>query len=273
MKKILLSLAAVATFSYGSLINAIAVTINDIPVTLYDIDKQMSEQQISKKQAIESIFDKILYNQEIKKHGINVDIFDINGYIEKLAAANNMNTLDFKSVIRQQEDYDRFIEKVKKQLTHEKLVKKIAQGNIKVASQEDMKRFYENNIQRYSLADSIDVVAYVSKNKQALQQLQRNPMANVQGVLKQNITLKQAEMNPEVKYLLNSTKEKSFSVIFPQNQAYNMFYVINKKDKKAQSFESVENKIFNEIMLNREQSYLKEYFETLKITAQIDVKR
>lgn len=273
MKKILLSLAAVATFSYANLINAIAVTINDIPVTLYDIDKQMSEKRLTKKQAVEIIFDRILYDQEIKKHGITVDIFDINAYIEKLAAANNMNTLDFKSVIRQQEDYDAFVEKVKKQLIYEKLVRKIAQGNIKVASKEDMQRYYENNIDKYSLSDSIDVIAYVSKDKRALQELQKNPMGNIDGVLKQKITLHQDEMNPEVKYLLNTTKEKNFSVIFPQNQAYNMFYIINKKDKKAQDFKTVETKIFNEIMLQREQSYLKEYFETLKITAQIEVQR
>lgn len=273
MKKILISLTAFASISYAALINAIAVTINDIPVTLYDIDKEMTEKRVSKKDAVESIFDTILYDQEVKKYGISVDIFDINSYIDKLAAANKMNTLDFKNVIRQQQDYDAFVEKVKQQLIHEKLVQRIAQGNIKLATEEDMKRFYENNIEKYSLADSIEVIAYVSNDKNALIQIQRNPMSEIQNVLKQNITLKQGEMNSQVKYLLNNTKEKSFSVIFPQNKAYNMFYVVNKKEVKAEEYESVKTKIFNEMMLQREQSYLKEYFETLKITAKIDIKR
>lgn len=273
MKKFLTSLAIFTSISYAGLINGVAVTINDIPITLYDIDKEMTSKNLSKKEAVESIFDTILYDEEIKKRGITVDIFDVNNYIEKLAAANNMNSLDFKALIRQQQDYDAFVEKVREQLIHEKLVQKIAQGNIKIATDEDMKRYYDNNIEKYSLADTIEVVAYVSQSKAALRELQKNPLADIQGVIRQNLSLKQNELNPDIKYILNTTKEKSFSIIFPQNKAYNMFYVSKKMNVTAQSFESVKKKIFNEVMLKREQSHLKEYFETLKITAQVEVKR
>lgn len=273
MKKFLASLAVFTSISYASLINGIAVTINDIPITLYDIDKEMTSKSLSKKEAVESLFDNILYDEEIKKRGITVDIFDINSYIDKLAAANNMNSLDFKALIRQQQDYDTFTEKVRQQLIHEKLVMKIAQGNIKIATDEDMKRYYDNNMEKYSLADNIEVVAYVSPSKTALMQVQKKPMGDFENVMRQKLSLKQNELNPEVKYILNTTKEKSFSVIFPQNKAYNMFYIVKKENVTAQSFESVKTKIFNEIMLQREQNYLKEYFETLKITAQVEIKR
>lgn len=183
-----------------------------------------------------------------------------------------MNSLDFKALIRQQQDYDAFIEKVRQQLTHEKLVQKIAQGNIKIATEEDMKRYYENNMGKYSLADTIEVMAYVSPSKTALRELQKNPMGEFENVVRQKLSLKQSELNPEVKYILNTSKEKSFSVIFPQNKAYNMFYIIKKENVTAQSFESVKTKIFNEMMLKREQNYLKEYFETLKITAKVEIK-
>ena len=272
MKKFLTSLAVFTSISYASLINGVAVTINDIPITLYDIDQEMVSKKLSKKEAVESIFDNILYDEEVKKKGISVDIFDVNNYIDKLAAANNMSSIDFKSLVRQQQDYDEFVKKVKEKLIHEQLVQKIAQGNIKVATDEDMQRYYDNNLDKYSLADTVEVIAYVSTDKRALLQIQQNPMADLPNVLKQTITLKQNEMNPQVKYILNNTKEKNFSVIFPQNKAYNMFFVSSKKDVTAEPFESVKTKIFNEMMLQREQSYLKEYFETLKITARIDIK-
>ena len=273
MKKLLATLAVLTSLSYGSLINGIAVTINDMPITLYDIDKEMVSKNLSKKEAVESLFDTILYEEEIRKRGISVDIFDINDYIDKLAASNNMNPLDFKSLIRQQQDYDAFTEKVKEQLIHEKLVQKIAAGNLKIATDEDMQRYYDNNLEKFSIFDTIEVVAYVSNSKQALMKIQKNPMENVENVLKQKISLKQNELNPEVKYILNSTSQGKFSVIFPQNKAYNMFYILEKKDVTKIPFADAKTRIFNEIMMGREQAYLKEYFETLKITSQVKVKR
>lgn len=273
MKKLLATLAILTSLSYGSLINGVAVTINNIPITLYDIDKEMVSKNLSKKEAVESLFDTILYDEEVKKRGISVDIFDINEYIDKLAASNNMNSLDFKALVRQQQDYDAFTQKIKEQLVHEKLIQKIAAGNLKIATDEDLKRYYENNKEKYSLADTIEVVAYVSNSKESLMKIQKNPMENIENVLRQKITLKQNELNPQVKYILNSTSQKSFSVIFPQNKAYNMFYILEKKDITKIPFEDLKTRMFNEIMMEREQAYLKEYFETLKITAQVEVKR
>jgi IS1 family transposase len=51
-------------------------------------------------------------------------------------------------------------------------------------------------------------------------------------------------------------------------------FLINKKEGEIiESFESVKEKIFNIVMGQREQKFLKEYFEKLKITADIKVIR
>jgi hypothetical protein len=98
-------------------------------------------------------------------------------------------------------------------------------------------------------------------------------MLQDKNIIIQNITLKQNELTPQSKYILNSTKSKKFSAIFAQNKNYNMFFVKEKKDIKILTLEEVKDNIFQNIMKRREQSYLKEYFETLKITANIKVLR
>lgn len=273
MNKIILSILFTTASLYAGLVNAIAITINETPITLYDIDKEIDTKKISKDQAVSRLIDEILYEQALDTNRISVDIFDIDNYIEKLAASNKMNVLDFKSLVRQQQDYKSFKEKIKKQLIHQKLISKIAGGKLKIATDEDLKIYYENNKEQFKIADTIEVVAYVSKNKKLLNQLKKNPMIQNKDILIQNISMKQSELNAQTKYILNSTVQKEFTAIFAQNKNYNMFYIKEKKDINTLTFADVKDRIFQVIMKKREQNYLKEYFETSKITADIKVLR
>jgi hypothetical protein len=273
MRKYILSFIVAVSFANAGLINAIAFIVNDEPITLYEIDKTMQEKGVSKNDAVKLLIDEKIYNQEIKKNNVSVDIFDIDNYIDKLAAQNKMSSLDFKSLVRQQQDYEAFEKKIKEQLLHQKLVRKIATGNIKIASEDDIKIYYENNKDQFTLANEIEVVAYISKNKELLQQIQSNPMMNNSEVVSQSLSLKQNELTPQVKYIINSTDVDKFSAIFVQNQQYNMLFIKEKSDIQTVSLEDTKEQIFQKIMEAREQSYLNEYFETQKITANIKVLR
>ncbi len=273
MRIYILSLIVGFTFLHAGLVNGVAIIVNNTPITLYDIDKQMEVKKFTKQKAVDSLIDEKLYDQEVEKNNISVDIFDVDNYIEKLAAQNKMNVLDFKSLVRQQQNYENFKATIKKQLLHQKLIQKIAGGKIKIASKDDIDIFYENNKEQYKIADTIEVTAYVSKDKNLLNKVKLNPMMQNKDLIIQSITLKQNELSPQSKYILNGTKVKQFSAIFAQNKHYNMFFVKEKKDIKILTLENVKDKIFQNIMKKREQSYLSEYFETLKITADIKVLR
>jgi len=273
MNKIILTILLTIASVQAGLINAIALTVNDTPITLFDIDKEMETQKLNKSDAVSKLIDDILYKQALNTNHIKVDTFDIDNFIEKLAARNKMNVFDFKSLVRQQENYALFTEKIKNQITHQKLIAKISNGNLIIATDDDLKIYYKNNQEQFKIADTLEVVAYVSKNKKLLQQLKSNPMLQNKDIIAQKLTMKQAELNPQVKYILNSTSKNTFSAIFPQNKNYNMFFVQDKKDRAILKFEDVKNNIFQVIMKKREQDYLEEYFETSKLTADIKIFR
>jgi len=273
MKKYILGLLLTTSLSYAGLINAIAIIVNDEPITLYDIDKKIEDTKVSKQEAVSGLIDELLYKQELKKNNISVDILDIDDYIGKLAQQNGMNILDFKSAVRGQQDYELFTKNIEKQILHQKLVSKIASNKLKIANDMDIEIYYKNNKNEFELANSIDVVAYLSKDKQILNQIKSNPMLRDDRVIIQNMVLEQSNINPQVKYIVNSTKENSFSTIFVDNKAYNMLYIKNKRDIKSLPLVEVKETIFNKIMRTREQNYLKDYFETLKITADIKILR
>ena len=196
MRKYLIILVAV--WLNAGLLNAIAVVVNGIAITMYDIDKTANANNLSQKQAIKKLIDDILYKQELEKFNLVVSNTELLDYIKMLALSNKMSIEKFKSTIKQNQNYDTFINNIKKRILNRKLISKIAIGKLKMATDEDMKIYYENNIQQFK------------KNKNSIQ-------------------------------------------VVP--------------------FKEVKNKIFNIIMSQREQKYLKEYFKKLKLKAGIKIIR
>ena len=197
MKKIF-SIVLLASSLYAGLVNGISMVVNNTAITLYDIDQLMTQRSISQNEAVGILIDEALYKEEISRFNITISSDELNGYLNNLAAANNMNVDTFKKAVEERQSYKEFLINTEKRLLNQKLISKIASGKLNRATEDDMKRYYDNNIEQFKAdKNSIQVVP----------------------------------------------------------------------------FEQVKDKIFNIIMTQREKKYLNEYFETLKITADIRIVR
>ncbi len=274
MYKFFLSLIIGSSLAYASTVNGIAITVNDEPITIYDIDRTMSVNKITKNEAVSYLIDKTLYDQVIAENNITADIFDINEYIEKLAASNGMDIYTFKSVVKQKyPDYSIFENEAKEAVLRQKLIQKLVKGQLAIATEEDMQLYYEKNINSFSTAKSYEVVQYSSKNKAALMQVVKNPLSVSSEVQKTPITLETKNLQAQMQYLLNETKPNSFTPVFTANKQFVSLFLVRKNGTTPLAFESVKGKIFNEIMSTREKKYLKDYFEKQKLTADIKIVR
>jgi uncharacterized protein YqfB (UPF0267 family) len=274
MNKLFLSLIISSSLSFAGMINGIALTVNDEPITLYDIEKTMQVNKVGKNEAVGYLVDKILYDQLVQENNITADIFDVNDYIEKLANANGMDLYTFKSIIKQKyPDYSVFENEAKNIVIRQKLVQKIVKGQLAVATQEDMELHYEKNKNDFLTAKSFEVVQYSSTNKASLIKTLNNPLAVASDVQKANLTLDTQNLPAQMQYLLNETKPNSFTPIFTANKQFVSLFLVRKNGTTALAFESVKGKIFNEIMSTREKKYLKDYFEKQKLTADIKIVR
>ena len=274
MYKLLISLLIGSTLSFASVVNGIALTVNEEPITLYDIKKSMSSENLSKGEAVNKLVDEILYEQLVKQNNITADVLEVNSYIEELAASKGMDVYSFKSIIRQQfPNYEEFEKQAKEAVIRQKLISKVVKGNIKVATNEDMKLYYENNIDRFKAPKTVEAIQYSSKNRQALLKTQNNPMFISNNVAKNQVTLDTKRLNPQMLYILNQTKKGKFTPIFTANSAYNTLYIKDKYGVTNLDFETVKEQIFREIMTAREKSFLKDLFEKERLTADIEIKR
>lgn len=274
MKKILFILVFGLSISYANTLDAIALIVNDEAITTYDIQEKEIQSKLTKSDAVSELIDEILFNQEISKKNITADIFDINNHLEKIAAQNGMDLYTFKSIIKQKyKDYDAFEENTRHQVLKQKLAKKIIRGKLKIATDNDLKIYYDNNQKVFNTATKVSVIQYTSKSKKELISILKNPMQESEKVLKSPIVLEQNKLNSQLRFLLNDTKINQFTPIFTANKQFVSLLVAKKEGVSTLSFEKVKQRIFNVVMRDREKAYLKEYFEKLKLTADIKIVR
>ena len=274
MYKLFLTLLVSSGISFAGMVNGVALTVNDEPITIHDIDKTASENNINKNQAVGLLIDKALYEQSVASNNIGADIFEINDYIEKIANANGMDLYTFKSVVTQKYgNYELFEKEAKDAVIRQKLIQKIVKGQLAVATQEDMELYYEKNKEQYSTSKFYEVTQYSSSSKASLIGAINNPMVIASDVQKTPLKLSIENLQPQMQYLLNDTKVNSFTPVFGANKQFIALFVIRKEGTTALGFEAVKAKIFNSIMSDREKKYLKEYFEKQKLTADIKIVR
>ena len=146
MNKIIFALIMSITISFAGMVDGIALVVNDDPITLFDIEKKKYQKKLSKEEAVSQLIDEALFNQLVRKNNISADMFDVNNYLEKLAASNGMDLYTFKGIIKQKyKDYARYEAQTKNLIIRQKLTDKLVRGNLKLASEEDLNIYYENN--------------------------------------------------------------------------------------------------------------------------------
>ncbi len=274
MNKFLFTFLLGSSLLFSKMINGVALTVNDSPITLYDIESTMEKLNVSRSKAASVLIDKVLYNQLVQRYNIKADIFDVDNYIKVLAKNNNMDEYQFKSIIKQRyPDYSVFEKEVKDMVIRQKLIKDIVKGKLNIANEEDMKNFYENHKEQFSTAKDYKVIEYKSKNKASLLKILKNPLMIANDVSRQELSFDIDNISSQLKYILNTTKESTFSPIFISNKYYTTLFVKEKTGKTVLKFEDVKNKIFADIMTKREKKYLKEYFEKQKLIADIKIVR
>ena len=274
MYKLFLTLLVSSGISFAGIVNGVALTVNDQPITIYDIDKTVSINKISKNEAVGLLIDKALYEQAVSQNNITADVFDVNEYIERLAKANGMDLYSFKAIVKQKyANYADFEEEAKDAVIRQKLIQKIVKGQLAVATQEDMELYYEKNKGQFSTSKAYEVIQYTSKNKASLANAINNPMVIAADVEKTPLKLGVQSLQPQMQLLLNDTKLNTFTPIFTANKQLVSLFVIKKEGTTSLDFETVKAKIFNDMMSLREKKYLKDYFEKQKLTADIKIVR
>ncbi len=277
IKKVLKAIFVALLFKfslYAGLVDGVSIVVNNTPITLYEIKKFSIQHKLPIKKAIEALIREKLENNLIKKYDLQASDLEVSDEIEKISSNAGMSILDFENyLIKKGVNIDTYKKDLAKKIAQRKLYKKVVSDKIKRATDEEIKEYYQKNIDKYSIPQMVEVTEYDAKDRKTLENFIKNPMLNISGISKKDMVLKSNQINPKLLYILQQTKEGSFTPILTLKEGFVSFYVKRKINVKPIPFDKVKNAIFAEIMNKRESDIIKSYFDKLVSEANIKVIR
>ena len=275
MKKIILTIILTFTLN-AQLIDAVAIVVKGSAITLYDIKKEMKTSKINTQQAVDILIRKKLEELEIKERNIKVASGEVYDDIKKTADRNKMSINDFYEAVRESNGMSstELKEQIKQKLLSQKLYSSIAYSSISQPDEDDIQEYYDLHKDDFSHPSAFDVVIYATKDKARLEEKIDNPMFYSPDIQTNEQNLPYDRISPELAALLEKTAQNTFTPVIPDGKGgYMSFYVKNVETAKENGIESVRSQIINQIMGNKREQVLGEYFARLKLNADIQTIR
>ncbi|AJC88213.1 peptidylprolyl isomerase [Campylobacter insulaenigrae] len=272
MKKFLISCSFAANILYAQTIGGVAMIVENEPITLYDINQAMKQLKTNDKQkAIAFLVDDKIQQNEAKNFGIVISDFDLKNKLDQIAKGNNtdINGLQ-KNMEKKGLNFELFKEQVRKDMQRERLYHNIMQNAKVNINDEVLKKFYEDNLDKFSTFSNVDLVVYNSTNPELLQQLLQNPMYKNEQIKSKAISLNASNIDPRLLALLNNTKAGDFTPVLNGENAYIIYFVKEKYGKNPIDFDLIKEQIGNAYTINQKELALKNHLDKIRSNAHIE---
>jgi len=267
MKKLLIA-AVFSLLIHAQVLDKIVASINNEPITSYEVEKTSEQLNVSKKQALQILMDKKLIESEIKKRGIDVDDFELQNAMEKIANQNGLTLLEFKNILMQKSQYKQFVNDLKENLLKQKLFNQIVQTKLHVDDKE-IENYYKEHKNEFTVFKTIQVTKYSANNRQLLNNVKQNPLATNLKIKQETKVYSYKELPVNLLFLFKQTKVGEFTPIINDGLGYSMYYVARKDGKVYMPFDKVKMAIANKLIAQKREMILKDYFSKLKNRAYI----
>ncbi|WP_456453109.1 peptidylprolyl isomerase, partial [Hydrogenimonas sp.] len=264
-QRLFLALLLAASGAWAGLVDAVSIVVDDQPITLYEIYKTEHQLGLSKEKAVEYLIKQKLKEEELKRLGIQVDEFDVNNEIEKIAQKNGIDSLKLRSIMAQRGvDWDDYKKQVKEKLLQERLYRQILSTKIQPPSDATLREYYQLHINEFSIPEAIEVIQYSAPDRKSLKEAMANSMAAVPGVTRQPQTIRADQLNQQLLFLLTQTPKGQFTQIIPVGGQYVSFYVQDFVNPHPIPYEKVKNQVYAKWMEEKRKEAIKSHFDKLR---------
>jgi len=260
--------------AHAGLVDAISIVVDDQPITLYEIYKTEKQLGIPKEKAVEYMIKQKLKEEELKRLGIQVDEFDVNQEIERIAKKNGIDSLKLRAIMAKRGvDWSAYKKQVKEKLLQDRLYEQILSTKIQPPSDETLKEYYQLHLNEFSIPEAIHVIQYSSSDRKALKEAMENPMASVPGVSRKSEVIRSDQVNQQLLFLLTQTPKGRFTQVIPVQGQYVAFYIQDFVNPRPIPYEQVKQQVYAKWMEEKRKEAIKSHFDKLRAAANIKVLR
>ena len=224
-------------------INGISAIIDGEIITDYDIQKLIDALKISPSQALNILIRQKLEDAQIKAMEINPSEIEINAQMSQIGARSGFKDWsEFEKALKNQGvNINDFRAQVKNNIALEKLYSNITNRPNANITQENARRFYQNNKSLFSRFINATITQYSSQNAQDLENLKAKKPNNALSAKAQKISA--TSTDSRLVELVANTKIGDFTPIIPQGGFYVMFKINDKDGIYTPNFEDIEENV------------------------------
>ncbi len=269
MKKILfLFFVLLATLAQAKVYNAIAIVVDGEPITTVEISAVQKQLRVSKKEAQHMLIENRLQKAAMKDISVSED--EIDKRIEQIAKQNSITVKKMQGVLKQQgQSWNKFRDQMKTGIQKQKFFRTKIAKNIPEPSDDELKIFYRNHPELFSMPSSIAVIEFSASSAGKIQALLENP-ANQKGIKRKKTTFKGADITPQLLAMISETPIGSFTPAFNNGNAFVTYKVLSKGKGTLKPFEDVKNNVTMAWKKEQQGDAIKDYFEKMKSNATIE---
>jgi len=254
----------------AKIVDKVIASVNGKPITSYEVEMTSKRMHIDENRALNYLIDQKLINSEIKKRGISVDDFEINQAMANIAKRNNLSLFEFKNILAQRGELEKFKKQLKENLLKQKLFAQIVNAKLQITPDE-LKNYYNSHKNDFAIFKTIQVTKYTSNNPQILKKLFTNPFYTDPDIKTKTEIFESNKLPLNLIFLFKNTKVGQFTPIINEGLDYSTYYISNKAGKVYLPFKKVQNIIYQKIINQKRNLILKEYFDKIKNRADIKI--
>ena len=272
MKKIFLSLAlGLAISTNGAYLNGVAATVNNEPITDYDVELVVKRMNITPNEALNVLIRDKLELSQIKELGLSASESEINEELSQIAKQNGYSDLaSYAQVLSHKAGaLAKLREQAKENLSRGKLYDFIiSQPNDNITRANAM-RFYEQNRGMFTRFSSVKVTRYMAKSGATLERVKAQGLAS--GVTTTAMTIYPGSADNRVLNLIAAANVGDFTPIVREGDSYVMYKVNSKENPQVVAFEEVEQNVATMMAEQEKEALIADYFNKLRAKANIEI--
>ncbi len=275
MYKILFLILTVVSLN-AKMIDAVAIVVQNQPITTYEITALMQKRGLSQKQAVDFLIRKTLENIQIKQRNITVTQDDIVNEIKRVAAINHMSVEQFYTALQNSNGMtvQQIQKKTKERLLNQKLFQAIAFAHMYAPSSDEIQNYFKLHKHEFEPPSSYNVIIYSAKDKTYLEQKRANPLFYSPRIASEIKVFKPDAISPQLGKILSSIKPGHFSKVLPNGSGgFICFYLQSVGKPVKTTLLHVKAQIINQLMMQKRKEVLSRYFKQLKLNSNIRIIR
>lgn len=271
MKKIIFTCSILMlTLVHAQIVDGIAMIVNGEAVTTTEIRAVQRQLRVSKQKAVDLLIQDRLQKAAMKEVSISDDSVDKK--IAQIAAQNHVTIPKMQKLLKQRgTSWAQYRKSIKSSMKKQKFYKEKVAGSISRPSEDTLRIYYNHHKKEFVIPTSISLIEYSAASEDTLKKFLKTK--SKKGIKSRSVKKSTKNLNPTMLGTLLRTSNGTYTQPFNAGDKFISYKVLSKNGRTTMPFESAKGAVAARWRQNQQGKALKDYFEKLKTTADVQVLR